>query len=235
MTIANLTGNLALVAAIAALGAWWVSWREAHRNNRVIVKLKRFSSELAQNQARTSYELKIYIVNRGIQLQNISMSLCFHGPGKSGIFSIPIPLSEYSKGVISSTFLRGTTASFLLSTSDREISNFLSILRDIKEQRPVINLYNNSFLACSFPIYSRWDRLQKLWNRLSIKFMFKRRVGEGCNGKGVIKYYRLPCFEIRSEKLQFFLNGSSQSNIDEAQTTCRHNVEDTLESPPATN
>ena len=225
--IANLTENLALIAAIAALGAWWVSWRESHRNNRVIVKLKRFSSSLTQDRAGTSYELEFWIVNRGIQLQNISMSLWFHGPGGSGNVSIPIPLSEYSKGV-SSTFLRGTTASFLLSTSDKKTSDFLSMLRDIKEQRPVINLYNNLFSACSFPIYSRWDQLKKLWNRLSLKFRFERRVDEGCNGKGVFKSYQLPYFEIRSEQLQFFLNGISQSNTDDAQTTYRHNVEGPL-------
>ncbi len=232
--IANLTENLALIAAIAALGAWWVSWREAHRNNTVILKLKRFSSSFTQDRAGASYKLEVCIVNRGIQLQNILMSLWFHGQGRSGNVSIPIPPSEYSKGV-SSTFLRGTTASFLLSASDKKTSNFLLILRDIKEQRPVINLYNNSFWACSFPIYSRWDRLKKLWNRLSFKFSFNRRVGDGCNGKGVFKSYQLPYFEIRSEKLQFFLNGLSQSNIDDAQTTCRHNVEGPVESPPATN
>lgn len=232
--IANLTENLALIAAITALGAWLVSWREAHRNNRVIVKLKRFSSASHHDRAGSSYKLEVCIVNRGIQLQNISMSLCFHGPGSSGIVSIPIPLSQYSKGV-SSTFLRGTTASFLLTASDKKTSNFLSILRDIKKQRPVINLYNSSFLACSFPIYSRWDRFKKLWNRLSFKFTFKSRVDEGFNGKGVFKSYQLPYFEIRSEKLHFFLNEPSQSNIHDAQTTCRHNVEGPVESPPATN
>ena len=211
--IANLTENLALIAVIAALGAWWLSWREARRNNRVIVKLKKFSSSLHQDLSGSSYELEVRIFNRGIQLQNISMSLCFHGSGSSGIVSIPIPLSQYSKGV-SSTFLRGTTASFFLTASDKKTSNFLSILRDIKEHQPIINLYNSSFLACSFPIYSRWDRLKKLWNRLSFKFSFKRRVGEGCNGKGVFKSYQLPYFEIRSEKLHFFLNGLSQINID---------------------
>jgi hypothetical protein len=48
-------------------------------------------------------------------------------------------------------------------------------------------------------------------------------VGEGCNGKGVFKSYQLPYFKIRSEQLQFFLNGISQSNTDDAQTTCRLN------------
>jgi hypothetical protein len=211
--IANLTENLALIAVIAALGAWWISWREARRNNRVVVKLKKFSSALKQDRAGSAYKLEVWIVNQGIQLQNISMCLYFHGPGRSGTVSIPIPLSEYSKG-ISSTFLRGMTANFILTSSDKKTSNFLSILRDIKEHRPIINLYNSSFLACSFPIYSRWDRLKKLWNRLSFKFSFKRRVGEGCNGKGVFKSYQLPYFEIRSEKLHFFLNGLSQINID---------------------
>jgi hypothetical protein len=221
--IANLTENLSLIAAIAALGAWWVSWREARRNNTVIVKLKRFSSVFTQNQAGTSCKLEVWIVNRGIQLQNISMFLWFHGPGGSGTVSIPIPLSEHSKGV-HSTFLRGTTASFVLSASDKKTSDFLSMLSDIKEQRPVINLFNSSFLSCSFPIYSRWDRLKKLWNRLSFKFRFTRRVGEGCNGKGVFKSYQLPYFEIRSEQLQFFMDSPKAILTMHKQLT-NHNVD----------
>jgi len=210
--IANLTENLALIAVIAALGAWWVSWRESRRNNRVILKLKKFSSALHEDLSGLSYKLEAWIVNRGIQLQNISMSLCFNGPGGSGTCSITIPLSESSKSVYS-TFLRGTTAKFLLSPSDKKIFHFFSMISDIKKQRPVINLYNSSFLAYSFSIYSRWDWIKKLWNRLSFKFSFKRRMAEGLNGKGVFKYYQLPYFEIRSEKLQFFLDGLSQRNI----------------------
>jgi hypothetical protein len=222
---------MAFLAAIGALGAWWISWREARRNNKIIVKLKSFKSFANQDQSGISHKLEVYIVNRGIQLQNISMYMNFYGLGKSGNSSIPIPLSKYSKG-LSSTFLRGSIACFMLTSSDIMTSHSLSILRDIKEQRPIINLYNNSFLACSFPIYSRWDRIKKLWNRSSFKLMFKRRVGEGCNGKGVFKFYQLPYFEIRSEQLRLFLNGISQNNVGDEQTTLRHNVEGPVESPP---
>ena len=205
--MATLSENLAFVAAIAALGAWWISWREARRNNMVIVKLKRFTSAFTEDQSGSYHKLEAWVANKGIQLQSITMSLCFHGPERSGHISLPIPLSHYSKGV-SSAFLRGTTASFLLSTSDKKTSDILSMLRSIREQRPVINLYNASFLAHSFTIYSRWDRPKKMWNRLSLKFRFTRRVGEGYHGKGVFSSYQLPSFEIRSEQLQFFLTGA---------------------------
>lgn len=216
--LANLTEILAFVAVIAALGAWWISWRENRHNNMVMVKLKRFRSSSIHDRSGSSYKLEIWIVNRGIQLQNISMSLCFYGPGKSGNISLLIPLSKYSEGVYS-TFLRGTTASFVLSSSDNNTSHFLELLRDIQKQRPSINLYNSSFLARSFPIYSKWDCLKKLWNRLSFRFSFKRRIGEGHDGKGVFKYYQLPYFEIRSEELQLFLKGFTQTDVEAPKAT----------------
>ena len=215
--LATQSENLALIAAIAALGAWWVSWREARRNNRVILKPKSFTSAFTPNLPGASYTLQIDVVNRGITLQDISMSLCFHGPGKSGTVSIPIPLSQRSTSM-SSTFLRGTTARFVLSPSHKETTN-LSMLHEISVQRPIINLQNASFLARSFAIHSRCDPLKKLWNRFSLKLTIKYRVGEGCEGQGVFRFYRLPCFQIRSEKLHFFLNGLSQRNIRGSQTT----------------
>lgn len=213
--------NLPYIAAIvstggmlAALGAWWVSWRESRRTNRVIVKLRRFSSKFSVTAAGRAHELEVWIVNAGIQMQNISIALDFAGRGKSGSCHLPIPLSDHSKSV-ASTFLRGTTASFMLSTTDKEACRFLGGLRDFDEQRPVINVYSSSFLACSFPIYSRWDGFRKLWNALSFRLSFNRRVGEGCDGKGVFKTYELPYFVIRSEMLRFFMDGVRKGTADD--------------------
>ena len=140
--------TLPYLATIAALGAWWVSWRESRRGNRVIVKLRRFSSQCTETAAGTAYELEVWILNAGIQMQNISIALAFAGRGKSGSCHVPIPLSDHSKSV-ASTFLRGTTASFMLSTVDERACQMLGALRDFDEQRPVINVYNSSFLALS--------------------------------------------------------------------------------------
>lgn len=204
--IATIVSTLGM---LAALGAWWVSWRESRRGNRVIVKLRRFSSGFTKTVAGEAHVLEVWIRNAGIQMQNISIALDFAGPGKSGTFHLPIPLSNHSKSV-ASTFLRGTTASFLLSTADKEACRWLGGLRDFEEQTPVINVYNSSFLACSFPIYSRWDGFRKLWNRMSFRLSFERRVGAGHDGKGVFKVYQLPYFVIRSEKLRFFLEGAKK-------------------------
>lgn len=206
--------TLPYLATIAALGAWWVSWRESRRGNRVIVKLRRFSSHEYVSAAGETYELEVWIVNAGIQMQNISIALGFAGPGKSGICHLPIPLSDHSKNV-ASTFLRGTTASFLLSTGDKDACRSLGGLRDFDEQRPVIDVYSSSFLACSFPIYSRWDGFRKLWNRLSFRLSFMRRVGDGHDGKGVFTTHQLPYFEVRSEKLRFFLDGVRKDTADD--------------------
>lgn len=199
--------TLPYFALIVALGAWWVSWRESRRSNTVIVKLRRFSSQLTETQAGRAYELEVWILNAGVQIQNLSIALGFAGPGKSGNFQVAIPLSDHSKAV-ASTFLRGTTASFLLSTADKDACRFLGGLRDFDEQRPVVNVYSSSFLACSFPVYSRWDGFRNVWNSVSFRLSFKRRVGDGMHGKGVFKTYQLPYFVIRSEKLRFFLNGT---------------------------
>lgn len=199
---------------IAALGAWWLSWRECRRNNRVIVELRRFCSQLTETAAGRAYELEIWVVNTGIQMQNISIALDFAGPGKSGNFHLPIPLSDLSKRVASS-FLRGTMARFLLSTADKNVCQLLGDLRDFDEQRPVINIYNSSFLVCSFPIYRRCDGFRKLWNRLSFRLSFRRRVGDGHDGKGVFKMHQLPYFVIRSDVLRLFLDGAKNDPGDE--------------------
>ncbi len=206
--------TLPYIATILALLAFLVSLREAHRNNTAILKLTKFSSHFTETAAGTAYELEVWIVNGGIQMQNISIALGFAGRGKSGSCHLPIPLSDHSKSV-ASTFLRGTTASFLLSTADKEACRFLGDLRDFEEQRPVIEVYNCSFWACSFPIYSRWDGFRKLWNRLSFRLSFNRRVGDGHEGKGVFTTYQLPYFEVRSEKLRIFLDGVRKDTADD--------------------
>ena len=172
-----------------------------------MLRLRKFSSCLTSRVGvPDARELEVWIVNAGMQMQNLSMALAFAGRGKSGTCHVPIPLSDHSKSA-ASAFLRGTAASFVLSTADKQACLWLGALRDFEEQRPVINVYSDSFLARSFPIYSRWDGLRRLWNRLSFRLSFNRRVGEGHDGKGVFKTYQLPHFVIRSEKLRFFLKG----------------------------
>lgn len=208
----NLTDTLAFVAAITGLGAFWVAWREVCRSNKVKVKLKKFSSQYTTTAAGDPHhELEVWVLNRGIQLQNISLGLGFYGPDMCGYCRLTIPLSDQSKEA-ASTFLRGTIARFVLSSADQNALQFLPLLRDIKDQRPKIILYNSSFVACSFPTYSRWDLFKKLWNRLSWRFTFRRRVGDGPEGKGVFKYYQLPHFVIRSEILGFFLSGLNKAD-----------------------
>jgi len=121
---AILTEILAFVATIVALGAFWVSWREVRRNNKVIVKLNNLGAGFPTTAGGSTYELEVWIVNRGIQIQDISMTLSFHGPGKAGTFSIPIPLANES-GRAASTFLRGTTARFVLSSANKQACRFL--------------------------------------------------------------------------------------------------------------
>lgn len=221
MTVITDKENLPFIVAIvstfgmfAALGAWWVSWRESRRGNRVIVRLKRFGSHYTETAAGTAYELEVWIVNAGIQIQNISLALGFAGPGKSGNFHVPIPLSHHSKSV-ASTFLRGTTASFLLSSVDKDACRLLECLREFDEQRPVIQVYHSSFLARSFPIHRRRGRFKSLWNWLSFRLSCRRRVGDGVDGKGVFKTYQLPYFKFPSEELRFFLDGVREHAADD--------------------
>ena len=195
-----------LAAAIGAIAAWFVTWREVRRCNKVIVKMKRLTAHWTSTGHGDAYELEVWIANTGIQMQNVSVSLDFSGPGKSGSIHVPIPLSGQNR-TVGAAFLRGTTASFMLASDDGQACMFLGALRDIRDQRPVISVFNNSFLARSFPLYSRWDAVRRLWNGISFRLTFKRRVGEGYKGKGVFKTYQLPYFEIPSERLRFFVAG----------------------------
>jgi len=96
-------------------------------------------------------------------------------------------LSRSTLRASTGTFLVIPAASFQLSTADKDVCRCCGGPRDFEEQRPVINAHSISFLACSFPIYSRRDWFRILWNRFPFKLAFNRWVGGGHDGKGVFK------------------------------------------------
>jgi len=197
---------LALVAAILALGAFLVAWREAQRNNRAIVKLTDFhATYTGARDHRKCYILKVCIKNCGVALQNAEMRLCYCGPGKSGSFSIQMHLDERS--CVSSAFLRGTFARYQMSSENRRDVDLLRYLKDLSVQEPALCLYNSTYLVKAFDICRHGDWLRRAWNRGAFRLSFQRRVGEGDAGKGVFKTYRLPTFIDRKMQLEFFLSG----------------------------
>jgi len=200
----NFTETLALVAAIAALGAFFVSWLEARRNNKAIVKLKSLQASFTSHIHDGDRELiAVRIENRGIALQNICMSLKYRAPDKAGICSLAMQQQHESK--ISGTFYRGTIAEFQLSDEDPRALQLLRSLRDLKEQEPAFCLYANTFFVRCFPVCRRFDWFRRLWNRLCFRLMFQRKVGDGYDGKGVFKTYILPTFTDRRMQLETFV------------------------------
>ena len=195
---------VALMAAIMSLAAFWVAWRDSRRNSRVIVKLKEFTAHSTDAGNGMTHELEVRLVNCGIEMQNISASLGFIGPGGDGYFNTPLHVADMSEEA-SGSFLRGAVAQFEMSDRGRE-SQLLGSLRDLKFQKPTLRVFSNSFEVCSFPLWGRWDKWKQRWNRVSFHFMIKRKMGPGHDGKGVFKFYQLPYFEVRSWKLQNFLD-----------------------------
>ncbi len=183
------------IATIFALGAWWVSWRESRRNNRVIVKLTRFDSRFTRTEpGGGEYELEVWLRNAGIQIPNITVSLVLTGPGMGKDARFEIPLADCSKGVVS-PFLRGSTAAFLLSKTDKAPGwIYGSDLRPFEKLRPVVNVHSGSFLVCSLPVYRRWERLRKLRHWVSSLLIFRRRVADHSDA-------------IRTTQLHLFLEG----------------------------
>lgn len=197
------TENLALLAAITSIWAFIIALLDSRRNNRIILKIVEIESTYSKDRIGPQRVLRVRIKNCGISLQSITMSLGFHGPEQSGFFSVPMKPSPVDAH--HSQFLRGSVATFELSTRNNDADTFLSLLDDICLQRPKFMLFNGSYLARSFRIVGSFDRFKVAWNRLVFKFCFHRRVGNGIEGKGVFKLYHLPAFEILSEKLRFFL------------------------------
>lgn len=207
MTLAHALDDTALaqLALIAALGAWWISWRESRRNNKVIVKLleARCTGRYAPPTPREA-KLQITIRNYGLPLTNLSMSLFYTGPQKVGTFEFPIRVDNRCQGA-AGNFMRGMTAVFTLSNLDQNILPFLGGLLDVPEQRPSIKLFSNSYLACTFPVVSLLDPLKRKWNYLATRKIIKRRVSDGVDGAGVYEIYMLPRFAIHSDELSRFL------------------------------
>jgi hypothetical protein len=197
---------LALGAFIAAIAAWWISWREACRNNKVMIRLRRFDASFNHSIIDgKAVELRIVVTNLGVQVQNLSMGIGFHGQNMCGCWQCPIPLAKRSNNA-GAIFLRGATAEFVMSSRDFENVQFMSHLTALSSQRPVIQLFSDSYLVWTIPICSRFDWMKTIWNRLAYRMSLKRRVGPGANGAGVFKTYSLPMFLIRSEKMNVFLS-----------------------------
>ena len=196
----NLIVILSSVTTIVAFGAFWVSWREVRRNNKPIVRLRDFTTSISGEVAR----LKVCIQNRGIALQAVSMTLNYTGPKKSGNINLPMQLVDYGHR-LHGTFLRGTIAEFVLSTADDKDVELLRLMEEPKDQEPAICVRNNAYLLRHFSIYRRADRLRNLWNRLTFRMRWQRRVGEGREGKGVFKEVGLPRFANRPMHFELFL------------------------------
>jgi hypothetical protein len=208
----NLTYLLALIAAILSLAAFLVAWREAHRNNSALVRLMDFQASQTSTRSMTKYLLKVVVKNNGITLQSPHVALCFCGPSKSGSFSIPFSLEK--KDEMSGMFVRGSLATYVLSSDDREATTMLSFLTDLREQDVALCVYNCSYLIKAFPVCRCFDFLRKRWNRLSFRLSYLRRVGEGTEGKGVFRRYQLPHFLDRKGQLDFFLSHTAPREDD---------------------
>jgi len=205
--IADVMVALNYVTTIVALGAFLISWREVRRNNKAIVRLKDFTTSISGKVA----SLNVCIENRGIALQAVAMTLYFRGPKKSGYANLSMQLVDYGHR-LQGTFLRGTTAEFVLSTADSKDMDLLRLMHEPKDQEAAICLWNNAYLVRDFPIYRRCDRLRKLWNSLSIRLLRYRRVGEGVEGKGVFKPVALPRFIDRPKQFDQFLEVAGRSS-----------------------
>lgn len=211
--------SVAYLSTIFAFAAWWVTLRESIRNNNVKACLTRLSCMVEDNlYSPRQNRLEICIRNDGVQLVNITMSLSFYGPGKSGVVSVPLKFLGINKSA-PSIFLRKMTAQFGVTSLDQRDTSLLSLLTDIRDQRPQLHLFNDSFHATTFPIWSRWDPIKRRWNKLSFKLEFKRRVGDGVQGQGVFQYIHLPRFRISADVLSQFLemmkprdNGTTAGN-----------------------
>jgi hypothetical protein len=196
--------SLAYLSTIFAFGAWWLTWRESVRNNNVMVTVTKLSCVVEDSIcAPRQNRLEVCIHNKGVQLVNISMSLSFYGPRKSGTVSVPLKLLGLNRSA-PSILLRKMTAQFGISSIDHKDTSLLSLLSDLREQRPQLHLFNDAFHATTFPIWSRWDPIKRWWNMLSFKLEFNRRVGEGVKGGGVFHPVYLPRFSIKADALSRF-------------------------------
>jgi hypothetical protein len=193
------------LALIAAIGAWYISFKESRRNNKVIVKLERCTYSGHSSDVAQWDELRVRILNRGIPLHNIAMAIRFRGLGGAGATEVPLRLERRGKQD-PSKFSRGMRASFLLTSDDKEARLYLSALEDVRQQEPVLLLFNNSFHARSFPLYSHLEKYKVKWNLVANWKRKWRRVGEGFNGQGVYREYGLPRFPIHSRQLELFLD-----------------------------
>ncbi len=206
--VADVMVALNYLTTIVALGAFWVAWREVRRNNKPIVRLKDFKGSMA-GEVRC---LKVCIENRGITLQDVSLSLNFRGPGKSGNYNLPLQVIKHGNR-LDSAFLRGTNAEFELSTADNRVVDFCLSLKLPASQDPAICVWNSGFFVREFCIYRRGDRLRKMWNKLTFKLSWRRKVGEGVEGKGVFKEIALPRFIDRPMCFDFFLDVAGRSSV----------------------
>ena len=206
ITTFNLSEPLAFVATITALGAFVIAWHESQRNNKVIIKLKRLDASMYETDHGNGYHLEVCVVNCGIQLQNVEMFLRFCGQSKGSFARFHTKLSE-SDSDGKGSFPRGSIAEFVLTRDPPMKELSLLFLKDIKEQGLQIILCNNSFPVAFFSMWSRWDKLKRLWNSIRILLHdgLKRQSVINPNTGTYVAVKGL--FKIKSDTLQFFIDG----------------------------
>ncbi len=106
-----------LVSIVLAFAAFWLSWKEVHRCNNVVIRLEDVShsyvDRIGENDEKPFHQLSFRIRNKGLSLHETSASLSFIVPG-GGQFNFPLVLEtgharqtgEFSRGMIAAYILK---------------------------------------------------------------------------------------------------------------------------------
>jgi hypothetical protein len=105
--------NWGFVAAIVALGAFAIARRDSKRNSRIMVKITDFRTYFGGYERDPQPCMEVFLENRGVPMQQITLRLGFVGPKGSGTFSVPLDVSGPS-ATAAGSFLRGSIAKFVL-------------------------------------------------------------------------------------------------------------------------
>lgn len=123
----------------------------------------------------------VRIRNQGITLHNPRMAIQFAPKGGLGTLSIPLERRHERTGE-HTEFARGMIAEFSIKTTEvNELGcKFFGMLEDCSPQNARLVISSQGYIAKSFRVGGRRDRLALRWNWIAFRFnrLFDRQVGE---------------------------------------------------------
>jgi hypothetical protein len=173
----------ALVTAVAALVAAGVAYRESRRNNNVMVKMRSCVFDRIESGTGIWGEFSIVLQNRGIPLHDVHVRVTFEGKLGWRVRHICLMQTPEEEELLGGEFGKGMIAefAFYVGQMGRSRGAIVRELKDPIKQKARVEVWSQGFVAKTYEVGGRVDRLRGWWLRgvATIRDRWRKHMGGG--------------------------------------------------------